>query len=152
MNLKNFKLLAEKRIVLLAMGILVLFSVFVFTAILSLRNIGSSENRASNQEILTPQEEKEGEEQAQADYEAGKILEDFYKSHPWYDKFPIEEKGLFIAFSPSDEEFFVGLYLEGTPSSERRNQEQLLRERALGLIRATGANPDDYKITYEAYN
>ena len=152
MNLENLKLLAEKRIVFLATGILVLFSVFVFMAVLSLRNIEPSEEGVSNQEVLTPQEELEGEEQAVADYEANKILEDFYKSHPWYDKFPIEEEGLFIAFNPSDEEFFVGVYLEETPTNERGEKEQLLKKKAIDLIRSAGANPDDYRVTYEVYN
>ena len=150
--MENLKLLTKKRVVFLVIGILVLFSIFVFMARLSLRNIEPSDEKVSSQETLTPQEEKEGEEQAVADYEASKVIEEFYKNHPWYDKFPIEEEGLFIAFSPSDEEFFVGLYLEGTPSNERRSREQFLKERALGLIRSTGANPDDYRTTYELYD
>ena len=152
MNLENLKLLAEKRIVFLATGILVLFSVFVFMAVLSLRNTQPSKEKVSNQEVLTPQEELEGEEQAVADYEANKILEDFYKTHPWYDKFPIEEEGLFIAFSPGDEEFFVGIYLNGAKGAEAKEKEASLKQEALSKIRSAGADPSKFKVTYEVYD
>lgn len=82
------------------------------------------------------------------DYKSNKGLQDFYTSHPWYDKLPPRNDNFFIGYDFSKDEFFADLYPKTTSQTPINEQTNQLKKDVLESLRSIGIDTTNLKVVW----
>lgn len=130
--------------------IFILFLLALFVLVLLPKNnppITKPSPSPTVQPIIIP-EQSQSEKQGQADYQYNKATNDFYSSHPWYNKIPPKNNDYFIGYDASTNNFFVELYPKNSSSISIDNQVIQLKKDVIQTLNLIGVNTTFYKIDW----
>jgi len=89
--------------------------------------------------------------QGAADYRYSQALNNFYNSHPWYNKIPPRNDNYFIGFDANRNEFFADLYPKRSSSLTIDEQTNQLKNQAIESLKSIGVDLSLYKIVWSVY-
>ena len=145
-----FLILAKKYFVFIAFG---LFLLALFILAFLPKNKPPATQIAPSptvQPIINPGQ-SQSEKQGQADYQYNKAINDFYSSHPWYNKIPPKNNDYFIGYDASTSSFFVELYPKTTSGVSVNDQVARLKNEVIQTLNLIGVDTSSYKIDWLVY-
>jgi hypothetical protein len=80
------------------------------------------------------------------DLEFSNAVQDFYTSHPWYQKLPIDTSEYTIIFDITKGAFRIRLKINANSSQSLKDS---LTQKALQSIESIGADPTNYYVVYQ---
>ncbi len=102
---------------------------------------GSISQSAEPSVTLKPDLNEELKDQAKADEEYGRIIEQNYTNYPWLEKLPLQNENYFIYFDTNEKKFFGQIYTQ-------ENQDQL-KTQAINALKALGIQTEQYEIVWQ---